>query len=189
MDKLIEKLVGILAKLGLSEEQVNEVVTELTAEENPAPVGDPAPDQPSEGDVPPADPAQVDEGDGKSQSEEPNPNEAASVKEGETVVPPSEGDVPPGEGEPVAPAEPVVPDVPPFDPAPLLAEMEEMKKANEGLLSRIAALEEALKNAGVIDESSQVNQVGDENPSAAPQNPTNDVFGDVLKEINGKKRF
>ena len=191
MDKLLDALRETLAKLGLDESAIDAALQEAIAkaegsEENPV-EGDPAP-APTEGDVPPTDipPSDVPtEGEGDvAPSDEPNPAD---------VVPP-EGDVPPVD-VPVEP-EPAPAPIPPFDPAPLLEQitalqgaLDEEKKANEGLSARVQALEEALKKAGVIDGSSPIAEVGDGMPGAAPTNPTEDVFSNVLAEINGKKTF
>lgn len=191
MDKLIEALVGILANLGLDEASINGVVEQLSAianeevavEENPV-EGNPAEEQ-VEADVPPVSPEEVPNEDG---SEVPPsadlPTDEVQASTEEVPVPP-ESEVPP-----VAPAAP-------FDPTEILGKIDEvanenveLKKANEGLLARVQALEEALKNAGVIDSgSATATQVGDALPSAAPQSPTDDVFGSVLAELNGHKRF
>ena len=189
MEKLLNALRETLAQLGLDEQAINaaleEAVAKATTEDNPS-EGDPAL-PPAEGDVPPLTPeVPVDE----------VPSDVPPSADLPTDdVPPAEGDVVPPEEvvPPVAPAEPAVP---PFDPTPILeqmtslqGELEEYKKANEGLLARVQSLEEALKNAGVISEGNPVNEVGDVLPSAAPQSPTDDVFGDVMREINGGKRY
>lgn len=186
MDKFIEKLVGILASIGLDEDKINEVVAKLSdttpdevVEENPK-EGDPA-DQPNEQeDQQPTPPTPVEEeGAGNlPPSDEPAPVDAPTVL--------AEGDVPP--------TDQTQPPVPPFDPTQLIeqisglsTQLDEVKKANEGLVARCGALEEALKKAGVIEEGSTTTQVGDPLPSAAPQSPTDDVLADVLSELNGRR--
>lgn len=190
MDKLIEVLRGLLAEIGLDEPSQEAFINKLVAategegaEENPQPSGDPAV-VPTEGDVPPVSPV-------------------APGEEGASELPPSEelppDDVPPAqEGDPVPPQEEVNPQppVPAFDPAPILAQIEqltsenaELKKANEGALERIASLEEALKAAGIIDESNVAAQVGDPLPSADPNSPTEDALGSIVSFLNTKKTY
>lgn len=187
MDKLIESLRETLAKLGLDEGAIDaaleEAIAKAQAEENPG-EGDPVPptEPTEESPLPPEE--LVEEAPSESPSEE-LPVEDAQV--------PTEEEVPPT--EPVPPVEPA-PAIPPFDPTELIgqvttlqSQLEEAIKANEGLQARVQALEEALKTAGVIDGSNPTTEVGDALPSAAPQNPTDDVLGSVLSELNGRKRF
>ena len=189
METLLNALRETLAKLGLDEQAIEaalqEAVAKAEGEENPSPDGDPLPNPP-EGDVPPLPPD-------------------VPVDDVPSDVPPSADlptdDVPPTEGEPVPPTDPVppvepdVPAVPPFDPTPLLeqvnalqGQLDEYKKANEGLLARVQSLEDSLKAAGVID-GSVASEVGDALPGAAPQSPTDDVFGSVLNELNCGRRY
>lgn len=189
MEKLLNALRETLAQLGLDEQAIDaaleEAMAKASAEEDPAPASDPeVPSQ--EGGVPPTEPeVPVEE----------VPSEVPSADLPTDEVPPTEGEPVPPE-EVVPPVEPEVPPVPPFDPTPILeqvnalqGQLDEYKKANEGLLARVQSLEEALKSAGVISEGNPVNEVGDERPSAAPQSPTDDVFGDVMRELNGGKRY
>jgi hypothetical protein len=192
MEKLIESMRKTLAELGLDEETINaaieKIVADAQSEENPQPSGDPVPptEPTDELPVPPVPPEEEVPGEGPS----PDPSAVDAQVE-------SEGDpIPPQEVPPVEEPTPAPAPVPPFDPTELIAKVEEvtqaneeLKKANEGLLQRVASLEEALKKAGVIDGSSLAQSVGDENPAAAPQNPTSDVFSDTLRELNGGKRF
>ena len=187
MDKFIEKLVGILTSLGLAQETIDEVVAQLSAptteevvEEKPV-EGDPTEQPAEEGD--PQDVPPTEEG-----------------KEGVGELPPSEEPAPvevPTEesGQPLPPQElPPAPAPAPFDPTELIGQITELqnqlgevKKANEGLVARCGALEEALKKAGVIEEGSTATEVGDPLPAAAPQSPTDDVLADVLSELNRKR--
>lgn len=189
MEKLLNALRETLAKLGLDESAIDAALKEAVAmaesTEEDQQSGDPA-SEPTEVEVPPTE-APVEEG----KEEE---GEVAPSSEPETVeVPPTE-EVPPvaPEGE-VPPAEPVAPA---FDPTDLIGmvtdlqgKLDEQLKANQGLVARIDALEEALKAAKVIDDGNPVTEIGDPNPSAAPQNPTSDVLGDVMAKLNGNKRF
>lgn len=185
MDKLIEKLIGALSKLGLEESVINGVIAEVTAPDAPTeevpPSGDP--------DLPPSDDVV------------PPTEDVPPTEEEDGKLPPS--DVPPAEETQEAPNPQEVPNdvppaapVPPFDPTDLINSINELKgqndelaKANEGLIARVNSLEEALKNAGVIDGTNPTTQVGDPLPTAAPQSPTDDVFSSVLSELNGHKRF
>lgn len=189
MEKLIEALRETLAKLGLDEGAIEaalqEAVDKASAEENPQPSGDPVPTDESDvlPPLPPEEPV----------DETPSEEQSADLPVEEAQVPPTEEEVPPTEDVP--PLEPT-PAVPPFDPTELIGQvtnlqgqLDEQIKANEGLVARVQALEDALKNAGVIDGSNPTTEVGDSFPSAAPQNPTEDVLGSVLSELNGHKRF
>ena len=190
MEKLIEALRETLAKLGLDEGAIEaalqEAVDKASAEEDPQPSGDPVPPTDAS-DVPPLPPEEpVDETPSVVPPSADLPVEEAQVPPTEEEVPPT-GDVPPAEPAPVAP---------PFDPTALLnqvttlqSQLDEQIKANNGLVERVQALEDALKKAGVIDGNNPTTTVGDELPSAAPQNPTEDVLGSVLSELNGHKRF
>lgn len=190
MEKLIESMRKTLAELGLDEKTIDaaieKAVADAQSEEDPQPSGDPVPptEPTDELPVPPVPPGE------EAPGEEPSPDPSAV----DAQVEPEGDPIPPQEVPPVE--EPTPAPVPPFDPTELIAKVdevtqanEELKKANEGLLQRVASLEEALKAAGVIDGSSLAQSVGDENPAAAPQNPTSDVFSDTLKELNGNKRF
>lgn len=192
MEKLIESMRKTLAELGLDEKTIDaaieKAVTDAQSEEDPQPSGDPVPPtDPTDGlPVPPVPPGEEVPGEG--QSPDPSAVENPVESEGDPIPP---QDVPPV-GEPNTAPTPV----PPFDPTELIAKVdevtqanEELKKANDGLLQRVASLEEALKAAGVIDGNSLAQSVGDENPTTAPQNPTTDVFSDTLRELNGCKRF
>ena len=190
MDKLIEALRETLAKLGLDEQLItaalDEAVAKATSVEEAPAEGNPT-EEPIPEEVPPTTPTdELTE----------TPSEAPSADLPAEEVAPEGEQVPPTEEVP--PTEPTLPGPAPapFDPTELIAQVEEvsnanaeLKKANEGLVARVQALEEALKNAGVIDGSSPATEVGDTLPSAAPQNPTDDVLGSVLSEINGHKRF
>lgn len=194
MEKLLNALREALAQLGLDETAIEAALQEAVkkaegTEEEPQ-SGDPA-EEPTEGDVPPTD-VLPPEG-----SDEVVPSDVPPSADPTTVdVPPTEGDqVPPVEGEVVPPVDPVPP-APAFDPTEMLGQIAELSskldeqvKANEGLMSRIAALEEGLKKAGVIEDGNSVTEVGDPNPAAAPTNPTSDVLGDVISKLNGGKKF
>lgn len=192
MDKLLDALRETLAAKGFDDSAIEEILKETVAkaegEGDPEPSGDPQPN-PTGGDVPPT------------PADEPVPEGEGDPTQVADPIPPSEGDVPP-EGDPVppqdvpAPVDPIpAPTVPPFDPTELIAQisdltgkLDEEHKANEGLVARIQSLEEALKNAGIID-GSVASQVGDQLPSDNPQEPTEDVFSETIRQLNGGRRF
>ncbi len=192
MEKLLNALRETLAQLGLDETAIEAALQEAVkkaegTEEDPQ-SGDPA-EKPTEGDVPPTD-VLPPEGSG-----EVVPSDVPPSADPTTV------ETQPTEGDPVPPVEETVPPTDPVPPAPvadpellgqiaeLSSKLDEQIKANQGLQARIDALEEGLKKAGVIEEGNSVTEVGDPNPAATPQNPTNDVLGDVLSKLNGNKRF
>lgn len=141
-------------------------------------------DQPTENDN--SQEAPVDEQLGEAAPvEEPIAEEVPPVSE-EQLPPPAE-EVPPVE-EPMAPQ----PAMPGYDDTELrgllkdaMAELEETKKANEGLLARVDSLEEALKKGGFLDDSQA--PIGDESPKAPAQVTIDDPMDDVLAQINGHK--
>ena len=123
--------------------------------------------------------------------EEPSAADPASVppaEEGAPVVPPEVPVAP--EGEPVSPV-PVTPgpEVPPVvsleEFNQVKSELEEQKKANEGLAARISSLEEALKSAGVIEGGAST-EVGRETPVVPNPSAVDTTMDDVLREINHK---
>lgn len=220
MDKeTLDKIREVLKKHGLEEEEVSEVVSELTesapadetpedhVDETPAPVED-APveegDKTPEGDVPPAD-----EGD----AEPAEPSEP-DVKPEEDVVPPTDdepvapeapkADLPEGVeeidpanppvDEPVEPVEPAVAPTPEVDPviAELQGKLEESEKKSAGLEERIHLLEEALKSAGIMEETSKSEsaEVGIDDPSRAPdyKDDAEIDLDDVVAELNKVRR-
>lgn len=196
-ERIAKKLKKLLAKAGLEEDKVDEVVEEVEAalaeEDVPEEGGNPeeAPLPPSEEEaveevpeevveeaaaeeVPPSE-EEAAPGDGNIESAL---EELAAQEEG--AVPP-EGEVPPTPDQELPP----VPQVDPNEVAQLAADFGEAKKTIEGLLARIDSLEEALKASGVISNDSKV---GDETPRLTPNaNQDNaDAFDDVLAVINGK---
>ena len=136
------------------------------------------------------------------------PSDVAPVEEVAPVEPsPVEEETPVEEGEPVPPAEESalpegVEEVDPNEPTPveeaptpaetgidvqaLLSDLEEQKKANAGLQSRIEALESALKEAGVLGESSlPSHSVGVDDGSRVPDYHDDDeAFEKVMSDLN-----
>lgn len=64
-------------------------------------------------------------------------------------------------------------------------EIEELKKANEGLLARISALEEALANAGVIDKTLDTSN---DLPGRSMEAPSNEDLGNPMDNFLAKVR-
>lgn len=184
MDKLIQAISETLAKLGLDEDTIKAATEEImskageseSSEEVATDVDNP-PAEPAEQEVPPTEP----EASAGPQEVIPPEGEPSS----DTVPPAPEGEqVPPTE----EPALPPVPEVPQFDPTELLAKLDELSKANEGLMSRVQSLEDALKKAGVVDESSQ-SQVGDDTPNVPGEPSDTDILNEQLKFMNGRKQY
>ncbi len=208
-EKLAKKLKKILAKAGLEEDKIGEIVEEVegaiaeeVTDEDGNPAEPPLPPSEENGDVVP--PIEEGAGDVPPQGDLPIPPT-------EEVVPPTEGDVPPEvppqegdgsieaalsqlaqqEGQPTLP--PQEGDVPPAPIAPIedprIGELEsqlgEANKTIEALSARVDSLLEALKEAGVISGSSAL---GDETPRVTPNANHNeeDAFDDILATINGK---
>lgn len=199
MDKKLEKLKKILSKLGLDEEKQKEIldivnsddkdveeddakiVEEEQVEETPAEESSPEGD----GDAPSEEPDPVDPPEAPVEEptpvEEPPVEESSPLPDGITEVDPNTlGDVPP---EP-NPEEPVpTPDVPSVDYEAKLAAQEELINAQK---ARIDSLEEALKKAGILDDTGVTNQVGTDDNQAPANDPIDNPVQRVLKEINGK---
>ena len=194
-EKLEKKLKKILAKAGLDEDKVNDIVDEvegaLVEEEVPEDVN------PGEDAVPPS------ENEGDEVVEEKAEEEVAPEEVVEEVaqeeVPPTDGNIEQaleelaaqeGEATPNAevaplPEEPIVPQIDPSELQKLSNDLNEANKTIQGLLARIDSLEDALKAAGVITSDSKV---GDETPRITPNANANneDAFDDILATINGK---
>ena len=189
MDKLIQAISETLAKLGLDEDTVKAATEEILSKaegepssEEGAPSDVNPPEEPNPGDVPPAD----ESASAGPQEDVPPadlpPSDTVPPVDGVGDVPPEvPGDLPPEGGD-------VPPAVPPFDPTELLAKMDELQKANEGLIARVQSLEEALKTAGVVDESAQ-SQVGDDTPNVPGEPSDTDIFNEQLKFLNGRKVY
>lgn len=192
-DKKLKKLKKELSKLGLDEEKQKEIldiinsddedveednaeiVEEEQVEETPAEESSPEGD----GDAPSEEPDPVDPP--EAPVEEPPVEESSPLPDGITEVDPNTlGDVPP---EP-NPEEPVpAPDVPSVDYEAKLAAQEELINAQK---ARIDSLEEALKKAGILDDTGVTNQVGTDDNQAPANDPIDNPVQRVLKEINGK---
>lgn len=199
----VEKLKAALAELGLEEGQIEKVVAVSSdepqedpegksEEENTSSEGPVAEEKPSESEgnegedegVPPQDEVPP-----ESESVPPLPEvpqEEVPVEDVPVEEPPVEE--PPVEEPPVE--EPPVAEVPPQfvsieEFAEVKNELAEQKKANEGLVARIGSLEQALKDAGVIDGSVD-SSVGVDDPSAPGQTNVDTTLDDIIRDINRK---
>ena len=168
-EELLNQLREVLKKNGVEEEKIEATLTELegaTEEEVPAdevveePIEEPVEEVVDEMTVEPVD-------------------EEAVVDEVETEP-----------TEEVA-EEPVVEEQPPmFDEVKnrldeAWGEIEELKKANDGLLARISTLEEALANAGVIDKSQETSN---EMPRRSEEAPSNEDLGNPMDNFLARVR-
>lgn len=132
-EELKEKLKLVLKDHGIDEETTVDVLAELDAE----PKG--------EGENGAVETVQQEGGETAAPEEETTPEEGqVPTEEGQTVEPPAPQ---PTEEQLPPPTEPQ----PGFDPTAYDAKIEELQKANEGLISRIESLEDALRKAGVIE--------------------------------------
>lgn len=192
-ERLERKLTKILAKLGLDDDKIDEIVDEVleaTSEEVTPEGGNPeeTPIPPSVEEVVAEEPAPQEEEPQELPPETPNVEVAPEGPTPGSIEDAVAGLVPESAPEEVvAPTPDQVPPTPNFeDPRvnDLLNEITELKKANEGLVARVGSLEDALKNAGVIEGSQTI---GDERPSL-PESVNNqgDVLTEVLNRLNGK---
>lgn len=187
--KDIEKLLAILAEMGVEQEKLDAAVAALSEEEAPVEPAEGEGEEPSTTDEPPVEeePAPAEETPVEENPVDvPNPEEHPPVEE-EAVVPPEE-ELPPAAEE--IPAEkPPVPELPPVvsleEFNQVKSELEELKKAHEGLKANYEAMFEALKSAGVVD-GNQVSAVGQDEPSAPGRNNVDTTMDDILAEINRK---
>ena len=178
-----------------SVETDEEVEVEATPEEDAAGEGE---DEQTQLELEPS-PVETTSTDG----EQPAPVEETPVEDGEVAeelpveqtptdeLPVEESPLPEGVEE-VSPDAPVVDETPTepvqsgADVQALLGQIEEYKKANDGLQARIDALESALKEAGVLGEGSlQPKEVGvDDGTRVNDYHDDEQTFDDVLNEIN-----
>ena len=185
-ERLEKKIRKYLAKAGLSEDKVNDIVDDVN-EEVAEGVGEENKGNPAENaSVPPVVEGEDEDGD-------------TDDEEGGDVVPPVvEGDLPqetPSEVPPVVNPEDdptaIVPPTPTIDPnqfAQVVTDLEESNKAIQGLLARIDSLESALRDSGVITSQSAIG--GNENPIVPPSgNRVPNPMDDVLAQINPKRNY
>lgn len=193
MNDLIEKLRAILTELGVEPEKIEAALAALSEDaapvspegegENPSTSSEESvPEESVAADVPPA------EGEGAVDiPPEDVPADPESVPP--TDVPPV--DVPPTDLPPApeGAVPPAMPELPPMvsieEFNALKADLEETKKANEGLRAAVDSLKEALTAAGIIDGASATS-VGIDSPSAPGHSNVSTVMDDILAEINHK---
>lgn len=221
---MLDKIREVLKKHGLEEEEVGEVVTELTetapaddksddpVDDTPAPADDTSAqegDDAPKGDVPPADDSDVPPADSSDDVKPESDDDPSADDVPADDVPPSDnapkGDLPEGMEE-IDPVNPPVDDTPapdvdnPIAPTPdvnpeiveLRSKLEESEKKCQGLASRVDLLEEALKSAGIMEETSKSDnaEVGIDDPSRTPDfNDDAEIdLDDVVAEINKARR-
>ena len=151
-EELIEKLKSVLIEKGVDEGTSNEILAELDAGEAPI-------------------------------AEEPSPapeNETEPVEEAVPIEAPNPEEVITGDGEGEV-TEAVIPQ-PTFDFEGLQSKLDESNKTIEALLARVESLEEALKNANVIE--GEVKPVGFNKADAPDKEPIDDGLGDFLRRAN-----
>ena len=202
-EKLLNKLVEVLKSHGLADEEIEKVKTELTVEDEPKEEESVESEEEVETETTP-DVSSVAEGEDVEveepeeskpvESEEPKGEEVAPVPEVEEEVveeepqPEQPNDLPEG-------VEEVNPDQPQLEEQPneqaseiqsLLSQLEEERKAREGLLARIDALESALKESGVISETRvESKQIGVDDPTRVQDYHDDDeMFDRILNDVN-----
>lgn len=196
-ERLAKKLKKILAKAGLTEEEigkivdeVEEAVTEEVVEEEGNPEEAPLP--PSEEvveETPIVEEAPIEEVAPTEEvapiQEEVAPETDGNIESALAELAAQEGDVPPQVDVPPTPVEPLAPQIDPSQVQELVNQLGEANKTIEALTTRVDSLEEALKSAGVITSDSKL---GDETPRITPNANANneDAFDDILATINGK---
>ena len=196
MNDLIEKLRAILTELGVEPEKIEAALAALSDEETPiSPEGngeepstsseEPVPEEPVAADVPPV----VEEEPIATPVEEGVVDPASvPVEEVPPVDVPQEEPVPPLPEE-GAPAVPPMPELPPMVSSEefnaVKTDLEETKKALEGIQAAYESMKEALTAAGVIDGASAT-EVGIDRPSAPGHSNISTALDDVLAEINRK---
>lgn len=196
-ERLEKKLKKILAKAGVKEDKIDEVVEEVEAatseeevpEEEPIPEETPLP--PSEEEVVEPTPEEVVEeaapGEGEPIPEQVAPSDGNIEAALQELAAQEEGAPTPEEIPPQEPTPDQLPPVPQVDPQvqELVAQLGEANKTIEGLVARIDSLEAALKESGIISGTSPL---GDENPRITPNANANneDAFDDIIATINGK---
>lgn len=186
----LEKLRAILTELGVEPEKIELIIKAMSEDE--APVEEGKGEEPT---TPEEEQVAVEE-------DAPNPPVEEAPVEGEGEVVPTQEDVPADpESVPPALAEEQVPpveEVPAVPPTPELppmvsleefnqvkSELEETKKALDGVVAKCDSLVEALQGAGVISGAAAVS-VGHDQPSVPSSIRSNDTMDSVLAEINRK---
>lgn len=201
----VEKLIAALTELGLEKGQIDELIAKSSDETQEDSEGKSEEENTSSEDqVTEEKPSESEENEGENEvvpsqedvpaepesvpplPEEPLPEEVP-VEEVPVEEPPVETPV---EEVPVEESPVAEPELPPQfvsieEFAEVKNELAEQKKANEGLINRISSLEQALKDAGVIDGSID-SSVGVDDPSAPGATNVDTTLDDVLRDINRK---
>lgn len=165
-EELKEKLKLVLKDHGIDEETTVDVLAELEAEPK---------------------------GEGEEEAVDTVQQEGEETAAPEEATTPEEGEVPTEEGQAVETPEPQPTEeqLPPpaepqpgFDPTAYDAKIEELQKANEGLISRIESLEDALRKAGVIEGDQK--GFGFAKEYAPDKDPSDDGLESFLMRANRK---
>lgn len=197
-ERLLEKLRKILGKLGVEEGKIENIIDEVANEGEEVDVAnEPAPEEPTEPTEEPM--PEETEGEGVAEDNAPIPEpveESPVVEEPQPPVEEPSQDVNPADlipnGEPPVeqpmPEEPVPP-VPSMEDhtQELLGQIDELQKANEGLITRIDALEKALKDSGIMTEEKGGVDVGVDNSRTPSNEEIYDPMPSVLSMINGHR--
>lgn len=170
-EELLNELRAILQKNGVEEEKIEATLEELS--------GEPVKEEPVEEVV-------------EEEHEEPVED---SVDEMPVELEDEEAVVDEVVDEPTEPVEEPVVEEPIEQPAideelkvrldEAWGEIEELKKANDGLLARISALEEALANAGVIDKTLETSN---ETLGRSEEAPSNEDLGNPMDNFLARVR-
>jgi hypothetical protein len=189
-EKLLKKLKKLLTKAGVEDEKIDDIVSQLDEKDTEEPVVE------KEGETtevvePPIDDAIDEPVDGLNHSNNDNlpPVEEDNAQnkeivEDETAVdnaPVDENPVPPVNDEVVEQVEPSQPE---FDAESKLAEA---NNVIEGLKSRIDALEDALRKAGILEDE-KVDEVGVDQTYLPSNDVEDNSFNSVLNDLNGRNR-
>lgn len=204
----LEKLKETLKANGVEEDKIDKIIADLAEEDDKdsnqnannddKKVDENQVDGKTEEDVPPTPTDNVPPASDSNEHSESNSNEEGVVPQEGAVppVPPEDGGLPPQDVPPsdATPSEvPPVP-APTFDPTELLGKIDELANKNgeyektiEGLIAKVDSLEEALKNAGVLEKDTNSNVGIDE--SRVPQSGSvgaDSAFVSALNKLNRK---
>lgn len=205
----LDKVLAILSKHGVDDEVINEVENELNEKDenetpNDTPIGNETDEGKEKEPTPELDDTE-DKGETDNKEVEPKTDEGVA-DEGENKLPeginevdlskdaPVVDDAPIGKGD--EPQPPLAPEgeQAPTDNTPLAipdekdAKIDELQKANEGLVKRIDALEDALRKGGILHDEKPTDDAtsyGVDDPTHISDNRDDDeLFDNVLAEIN-----
>lgn len=187
MDKNEKKLRKVLAKMGKSEEEIEDFIKDLNEEEvedeeikeNPAEPNKEEQAEPTEND---------DKGEGEQEEPKPLPDEV-NLGEGEKVDEKEEIAQPEPEAEKAEDAGEKPDEEPAGDEAEnavfdYQGKYEELLKVNEGLSARLNSLEEALQKSGVLMGNVAENPIGVANNNPETSAKVGDDIEEYLKRLN-----